>query len=51
MGTVTTELRTYNQDDELVLSIERTPMVLKRAHVGPSATAGLPGRDRDATWE
>jgi acyl dehydratase len=37
VGIVETELRTYNQDDELVLSLERTPMVLKRAHADPSA--------------
>ena len=37
VGIVTTELRTYNQDDELVLSLERTPMVLKRSHAEPSA--------------
>lgn len=37
VGIVTTELRTYNQDDELVLSLERTPMVKKRTHARPSA--------------
>ena len=37
VGLVTTELRAYNQDDELVLSLERTPMVLKRSHAQPSA--------------
>lgn len=37
VGIVTTELRAYNQQDELVLSLERTPMVLKRAHAQPSA--------------
>ncbi len=37
VGIVETELRTYNQDDELVLSLERTPMVLKREHAEPSA--------------
>jgi acyl dehydratase len=37
VGIVTTELRAYNQDDELVLSLERTPMVLKREHAQPSA--------------
>jgi len=36
VGIVTTELRAYNQDDELVLSLERTPMVLKRAAAAPS---------------
>lgn len=37
VGIVTTELRAYNQDDELVLSLERTPMVLKREYAEPSA--------------
>jgi len=37
VGIVTTELRTYNQNDELVLSLERTPMVLKREHAQPTA--------------
>lgn len=37
VGIVTTELRAYNQDDEIVLSLKRTPMVLKRAHVEPTA--------------
>ena len=37
VGIVTTELRAYNQDDEKVLSLERTGMVLKRAHAEPSA--------------
>ena len=37
VGIVTTELRTYNQDDDLVLSLTRTPMVRKRAHADPSA--------------
>jgi itaconyl-CoA hydratase len=37
IGIVTTELRAYNQDDELVLSLERTPMVLKREYAEPSA--------------
>ena len=37
VGIVTTELRAYNQDDELVLSLERTPMVQKRDHADPSA--------------
>lgn len=36
VGIVTTELRAYNQKDELVLSLERTPMVLKRAHANPT---------------
>ncbi|MFT4883971.1 MAG: itaconyl-CoA hydratase [Natronomonas sp.] len=37
VGIVTTELRAYNQDDELVLSLERTPMVLKRKAAEPTA--------------
>jgi len=37
VGIVTTELRTYNQDGDLVLSLERTPMVLKRSHADPTA--------------
>jgi len=37
VGIVTTELRTYTQADELVLSLERTPMVLKREHAQPTA--------------
>ena len=37
VGIVTTELRAFNQDDDLVLSLERTPMVLKREHARPSA--------------
>lgn len=37
VGIVTTELRAYNQDDELVLSLERTPMVRKRSHAEPTA--------------
>jgi len=37
VGIVTTELRAYNQNDELVLSLERTPMVLKREHANTSA--------------
>jgi itaconyl-CoA hydratase len=39
VGIVTTELRAYNQDDDLVLSLERTPMVLKREFAEPSAAA------------
>jgi len=39
VGIVTTELRAFNQDDEKVLSLERTPMVLKRAAAEPSAAA------------
>jgi acyl dehydratase len=37
VGIVTTELRAYNQDDDLVLSLERTPMVLKREYAQPTA--------------
>ncbi len=37
VGIVRTELRAYNQDDELVLSLERTPMVRKRSHANPGA--------------
>ncbi len=37
VGLVTTELRAYNQDDELVLSLQRTPMVLKREYAQPTA--------------
>jgi acyl dehydratase len=37
VGIVTTELRAFNQDDETVLSLERTGMVLKREHADPSA--------------
>ena len=37
VGIVETELRAYNQDDEQVLSLTRTPMVLKREHAQPSA--------------
>ena len=36
-GIITTELRTYNQEDELVLSLKRSPMVLKRDYSRPSA--------------
>ncbi|NKE35301.1 MaoC family dehydratase [Natronococcus sp. JC468] len=36
VGIVTTELRAYNQDGTKVLSLERTPMVLKREHADPS---------------
>ena len=39
VGIVTTELRAFNQDGDLVLSLERTPMVLKRAFAQPSAAA------------
>jgi itaconyl-CoA hydratase len=37
VGIVTTELRAYNQDGTEVLSLERTPMVLKREYAEPSA--------------
>jgi acyl dehydratase len=37
VGIVTTELRAYNQDDEKVLSLRRSPMVLKREDAEPSA--------------
>ena len=37
VGIVTTELRAFNQDDDLVLSLERTPMVPKREYAQPSA--------------
>ncbi|MFB6119457.1 MaoC family dehydratase [Halosegnis sp.] len=37
VGIVETELRAYNQDDEQVLELKRTPMVLKREHAEPSA--------------
>jgi acyl dehydratase len=37
VGIVTTELRAYNHDGDLVLSLERTPMVRKREHARPSA--------------
>ncbi|MFB6124088.1 MAG: MaoC family dehydratase [Haloferacaceae archaeon] len=37
VGIVTTELRAFNQEDEQVLSLERTGMVLKRDHAQPTA--------------
>ncbi len=37
VGIVTTELRAYNQNGELVLFLKRTPMVLKRADAQPTA--------------
>lgn len=37
VGIVTTNLRAYNQRDELVLSLKRTNMILKRSHAQPSA--------------
>lgn len=44
IGIVKTELRAFNQDDELVLSLQRTPMVLKRDAAEPTAAqpAGWP---------
>ncbi|PSP24630.1 monoamine oxidase, partial [Halobacteriales archaeon QH_10_65_19] len=36
VGIVETDLRAYNQHDDLVLSLTRTPMVLKREHAEPS---------------
>lgn len=41
-GIVTTRLRAFNQDDEKVLSLERTNLMLKREHAQPS-TAKPPG--------
>jgi len=43
VGIVTTELRAYNQDDEKVLSLQRTNMVLTREAAAPSA-------DRPPGW-
>ena len=37
VGIVTTELRAFNQNDDLVLSLKRTPMVLKRKYAEPTA--------------
>lgn len=37
VGIVTTELRGFNQDNDLVLSLKRTPMVLKREYADPSS--------------
>ena len=37
VGIVTTELRAFNQDSDLVLTLQRTPMVLKREYADPSA--------------
>lgn len=37
VGLVNTELRAFNQDDELVLSLQRTPMVLKREYTDTTA--------------
>ena len=36
-GIVTTELRAYTERDDLVLSLQRSAMVLKRSHVEPNA--------------
>ncbi len=36
VGIVTTELRAYNEEGTKVLSLERTPMVLKREYADPS---------------
>jgi len=38
VGIITTELRAYNQDDDTVLSCERTNFILKREYAEPSAT-------------
>jgi len=38
-GIVTTRLRAYNQDDEQVLSLERSNMMLKKSHARPAAHA------------
>lgn len=38
VGIVTTELRAFNQNNEKVLSLERTNMILKRSHAEPSAS-------------
>lgn len=37
VGIVTTELRTYNQDSDKVLSLKRSGMLLKREYAQPSA--------------
>jgi len=37
VGIVTAEVRAYNQDNEKVLSLQRTFMILKREHAQPSA--------------
>ena len=37
VGIITTELRGFNQNDEMVLSCERTNFMLKREHAEPSA--------------
>jgi itaconyl-CoA hydratase len=38
-GLVKTKLRAYKQDDEQVLTLERTNMMLKKSHAQPSAAA------------
>jgi itaconyl-CoA hydratase len=38
-GLVTTKLRAYNQNDDQVLTLERTNMMLKKSHAEPSAAA------------
>jgi len=44
VGIVRTALRAYNERDELVLSMQRTPMVRKRAHAdaSPARPTGWP---------
>lgn len=42
VGIVTTELRAYNQKNELVLSLQRANFILKREHAAPTA-ANPPG--------
>lgn len=37
VGMVTTELRAYNENDDLLVSLERTPMVFKHEHADPTA--------------
>lgn len=49
VGIVNTELRAYNQDDDLVLSLERTPMVLKREAAQPSAASPTGWPDKIGT--
>lgn len=36
-GIITTELRAYNQDDDMVMSLERSNLMFKREHAQPSA--------------
>jgi hypothetical protein len=47
VGIVTTELSILNQDDELVMSLERSNSILKREHAQPSA-AQPPGGPRES---